>query len=243
MRKVSSLLRFFIFYIRGLYKTRSCCLRYLMDCGIFKTPRSICSAFNHFQSQSLNSAVYSTLAVTMRRQCLLPHVELISIDAINSVWIKSLLFSPALGWSGLRGWMSPKAINTDNRGFLCTSLRKLFENLPHPHTASPNVHGKHGDGAEPQLQHGVHHLLLHILKAMVTPELPWRWPSWAPHQKAHRGGGAGCSGSHGIGGAVLSPSALCWIITLQPCKITRTSAHGKEKKEKKNMNRNTKSNI
>lgn len=52
------------------------------------------------------------------------------------------------------------------------------------------------------------------------------------HNKAHWAEGPGCSGSCSISGAVLSPSELCWIIALQPCKITRTSAHGKEKKEK-----------
>lgn len=54
---------------------------------------------------------YAPHCVTMGRQCLFPHMELISIDAINSIRIKSLIFSPALGWSRSRGWMSTKAIN------------------------------------------------------------------------------------------------------------------------------------
>lgn len=91
---------FLFFCIHVLYETRSCCLRYLMGCGIFKTLWNICSAFKCFWSQSLNSAVYSTLGVTVWRQCLLPHVELISIDAINSVWIKSLLSSLGMVWIG-----------------------------------------------------------------------------------------------------------------------------------------------
>lgn len=116
----------FFFCIHGLYETHSCCLRYRMGCGIFKTPWNICSAFKHFQSQSLNSAVYSTLGVTMKRECLLPHVELIWVDTINSVWIKSLLFFSALGWSGSRGWMSLKAINHRQWGVSLHPTLKTF---------------------------------------------------------------------------------------------------------------------
>lgn len=221
-----------------LYETRSYCLRYLMDCGIFKTPWNICSAFKHFWSQSLNSAVYSTLAVTMRRQCLLPHVELISIDAINSVWTKSLLFSPALGWSEWRGWMSSKAINHKQRGVSLYSPLKTFWKPPlsthcitklrpwqtwgwrqppgynpAPHVPPPPPYPE-GDGD---------------LRARVPV---MEMTKLSTHNKAHWAEGPGCSGSCSISGAMLSPSELCWIIALQPCKITRTSAHGKEKKEK-----------
>lgn len=110
-----------------------------MGCGIFKTPWNICSAFKHFHSLSLNSAVYSSLGFTMWRQCLLPHVALISIDAINSAWIKSLLFSPALGWSGLRGWMSPKAINHGQWGVSLHTALKAFWKLPSSMLSSPKT--------------------------------------------------------------------------------------------------------
>lgn len=125
-----------------------------MGCGIFKTPWNICSAFKHFHSLSLNSAEYSTLAFTMWRQCLLPHVALISIDAINSVWIKSLIFSPALGWLGLRGWMSPKAINHRQQGVSLHTPSKTFRKpssfmLSSPKTVSM---GKKGMVLTPWLQ-------------------------------------------------------------------------------------------
>lgn len=64
-----------------------------------------------FWSRSSNSAVCSTLSVIMWRQCLLAHMELISIDAINSIRIKSLILSAALRWYRSRGWVSTKAIN------------------------------------------------------------------------------------------------------------------------------------
>lgn len=162
-----------------------------------------------FLSQSSNSAVCSTLSVAMWIQCLLPHMELISIDAISSVRIKSLIFSPVLAWSRSRGWMPTKAINHRHR--VPPPLKPIWK-FPHLYTISQNhVWGKHKHGTEspsysPSLccsQNCAHHLFLPILKMVVTPELGcchgadqakhskgtpgrWSWLSWQPqNQHSH----------------------------------------------------------
>lgn len=124
----------FFFAFMG-YKTHSCSLSYLMGCGIFKTPWNICSAFKHILESELKFDRMLTLSVVTWRQCLLPHMELISIDAIKSVRIKSLNFSPALGWCRSRDWMCTKAINHRHGVPL---LENLFEKFPHPYAVPQN---------------------------------------------------------------------------------------------------------
>lgn len=75
---------FFLFALMGYTKHVHAALHILWVVLFSKLPKAYVMPSSIF-SQSLNSAVYSTLGVTMWRQCLLPHMEVISIDAINSI--------------------------------------------------------------------------------------------------------------------------------------------------------------
>lgn len=202
-----------------------------------------------FFESSSNSTVCSILSLTMWRQSILSHMELISIDSINSVRIKSLVFSPTLGWSGSRGWMSTKTVNHRHR--VPPPPWNPIWKVSSPVCCIPRLSGADTGMVLTPLLEPIPVLLPKTCIQLIPshPEgdsdarvgvLPWSSPSQAPWQKSHPGGGPSSHGSHRISTAILSPSALCWIITLQSCKITRKSAYGKEKK---NMNRNTISNI
>lgn len=200
------------FFLHGLYKTHSCSLSYLMDCGIVKTPWNICSAFSIFLSQSSNSTVCFTLSVTVWRQCLLPHTELISIDAISSVRIKSLIFSPALGWCRSRGWMSAKAINHRHGVALLENLLKSFLT----HMLYPKTMSGASTGMALNPPAGVHPCVAPKTVHATSSFQTWRWwwsQSWDAAMELTELSTKG------------TPRRCCWLSWQpQPCSHLQHSA-------------------
>lgn len=163
-----------IFFIHGLYKTHSCSLSFLMGCGIFKTPGSICSAFKHFFWVKLKlDSMLHTESYYVETVRTFPHginfnrfyqfcknQKPCLLSNFGMVWVKRL---------DVHKNSKPQTQGTPH-------LEIPFEKFPHPYAVSQDyVWGRHRDGTDPPARAYPCVASKNVQTAYSFPSWRWQW--------------------------------------------------------------------